>query len=210
MYRAIMIDPPWKETGGGKIKRGADRHYPVIKKKEDIRDVILNSGKWDPAEHSHLYLWTTNNFLQDALWLMDELGFRYVTNIAWVKVMPEEGWTEAKWSKFLFWVLRYGWARAVMRWVLKNGGLGQYFHGQHEILLFGVKGKGKDPSVYQKPVHLWGRKYTGTVMFASVGEHSEKPEEAYELVEARSHGPYIDMFARRKHHRWDTWGDEAP
>lgn len=27
-YRTIYADPPWMEHGGGKIKRGADRHYP--------------------------------------------------------------------------------------------------------------------------------------------------------------------------------------
>lgn len=25
-YRTIYIDPPWPERGGGKIKRGADKH----------------------------------------------------------------------------------------------------------------------------------------------------------------------------------------
>ena len=25
------MDPPWYETGGGKIKRGADRHYDLVK-----------------------------------------------------------------------------------------------------------------------------------------------------------------------------------
>lgn len=27
-YKTIYMDPPWAEQGGGKIKRGADRHYP--------------------------------------------------------------------------------------------------------------------------------------------------------------------------------------
>lgn len=26
-YKTIYADPPWPEQGGGKIKRGADRHY---------------------------------------------------------------------------------------------------------------------------------------------------------------------------------------
>lgn len=29
-YKTIYIDPPWPERGGGKIKRGADRHYALI------------------------------------------------------------------------------------------------------------------------------------------------------------------------------------
>lgn len=26
-YRTVYLDPPWPERGGGKSKRGADRHY---------------------------------------------------------------------------------------------------------------------------------------------------------------------------------------
>src|SRR5215469_3891001 len=29
-YRCAVIDPPWNETGGGRIKRGADRHYQLL------------------------------------------------------------------------------------------------------------------------------------------------------------------------------------
>ena len=30
------MDPPWEEKGGGKSKRGADRHYPVLEKHEIV------------------------------------------------------------------------------------------------------------------------------------------------------------------------------
>lgn len=33
-YKTIYADPPWMERGGGKIKRGADRHYPLMKTKD--------------------------------------------------------------------------------------------------------------------------------------------------------------------------------
>lgn len=29
-YKTILADPPWPEHGGGKSKRGADRHYPLM------------------------------------------------------------------------------------------------------------------------------------------------------------------------------------
>ena len=35
-YRTLYVDPPWSEVGGGKIKRGADRHYSVMKTKDII------------------------------------------------------------------------------------------------------------------------------------------------------------------------------
>jgi N6-adenosine-specific RNA methylase IME4 len=30
----------------------------------------------------------------------------------------------------------------------------------------------------------------------------------YELIEARSLGPYIELFARHTRPGWDSWGDE--
>ena len=75
-YRCIVADPPWNERGGGKIKRGADRHYPLMKT-PDIACMLL-APAWRPAESCHLWLWVTDNFLPDGLLVMDALGFRYV------------------------------------------------------------------------------------------------------------------------------------
>ena len=82
-YKTIYADPPWAESGGGKIKRGADRHYPLMKTK-DIID-MSSFVKKISDENSHLYLWVTNNFLQDGLKVMDAWGFRYITKITWFK-----------------------------------------------------------------------------------------------------------------------------
>ena len=82
-YKTIYADPPWNETGGGKIKRGADVHYPLMKTKE-----ILEMSEWIDEiseDNSHLYLWVTNNHLQDGLDVMNAWGFRYVTTITWMK-----------------------------------------------------------------------------------------------------------------------------
>lgn len=41
-------------------------------------------------------------------------------------------------------------------------------------------------------------------------EHSRKPDEAYERIEALVDGPYLEMFARHRRPGWDAWGDEVP
>ena len=41
-------------------------------------------------------------------------------------------------------------------------------------------------------------------------KHSRKPAEAYELIEKRSKGPYLEMFAREARENWERWGLEAP
>lgn len=81
-YRTIYADPPWHEKGGGKIKRGADRHYPLMRT-EDI--MALPIEQIADESGCHLYLWATNNFLPDALKVMEAWGFRYVTTITWFK-----------------------------------------------------------------------------------------------------------------------------
>lgn len=67
-YRTIYADPPWHEQGAGKNKRGADRHYPLMKTRDiaalPVRSLVHDDG-------AHLYLWGTNNHLPDGLKVMD-------------------------------------------------------------------------------------------------------------------------------------------
>ena len=82
-YKTIYADPPWREVGGGKIKRGADKHYPLMKTRDIIgmKDMINRISD----DNCHLYLWTTNTFLRDGLKVMEEWGYRYITTITWAK-----------------------------------------------------------------------------------------------------------------------------
>ena len=81
-YKTIYIDPPWPERGGGKIKRGADRHYALMSLPEikalPIQSLVHPDG-------CHLYLWVTNNYLQAGLDCIKEWGFEYKTCITWMK-----------------------------------------------------------------------------------------------------------------------------
>lgn len=167
-FKTILMDPPWMEKGGGKIKRGADRHYSLLKTK-DMPLAIHGSGFFNPSEDCHLYMWATANFLDDAIWLMGALGFEYKTNVLWVKTGPK--------------------------------GLGQYFRMQHEHLLFGVRGKGYNCRTDSRSI--------GSVLQAPRRKHSQKPVEFYELIEERSIGPRLEMFARQPRAGWVSWGDEV-
>jgi len=80
-YKTIYADPPWMEKGGGKIKRGANKHYPLMKTKDIINLPIQNLID----DNCHLYLWVTNAFLQDGLDVMKAWGFKYKTMITWFK-----------------------------------------------------------------------------------------------------------------------------
>jgi N6-adenosine-specific RNA methylase IME4 len=65
-YHTIYADPPWPERGGGKIKRGADRHYSLMTVKDIMTLPVANLAE----DNCHLYLWTTNNYLPAALDVM--------------------------------------------------------------------------------------------------------------------------------------------
>ena len=82
-YKTIYADPPWMERGAGKYKRGADKYYSLMKT-SDIKALPV-SRLYDPEIGCHLYLWTTNNFIPDALEVMRAWGFRYITTITWIK-----------------------------------------------------------------------------------------------------------------------------
>lgn len=165
-----MLDPPWPEHGGGKIKRGADRHYKTLSLR-DIPRVILSSGVYRPKPGGHIYLWVTNTHLVAGIYLLNQIGGRYVTMLTWGK---------------------------------DKAGLGQYFRGQTEHMLFGVYG---GTSGYETCTPL---RNLSTLITAPRTEHSRKPDAAYELVEKRSKGPYLSMFDRRLRDGWDMWGDEVP
>lgn len=81
-YKTIYVDPPRPEHGGGRIRRGADRHYKLMTV-DEIRALPIPSIV-DP-DGCHLYLWTTNAFLPDALDRVKVWGFHYVTLITWCK-----------------------------------------------------------------------------------------------------------------------------
>jgi len=152
---------------------------------------LISSERID-LKACHLWLWTTNNFLVDGLEVMRFLGFRYINNVAWVKARQERE-TRAP--------TLYG-----EGWLLQRIGLGQYFGGQHELLLFGVRGT--LPAFWHYADCRMSR--PGTVLLAPRGEHSEKPVEQYDIIRRVSPGPRLEMFARKRVEGWDAWGNEVP
>jgi len=80
-YQIVYADPPWPERGGGKIKRGADRHYPLM----SITEIMNLPVKKITTPNAHLYLWTTNTYLPQAFDVIKAWGFDYKTAITWFK-----------------------------------------------------------------------------------------------------------------------------
>jgi N6-adenosine-specific RNA methylase IME4 len=81
-FARAVVDFPWEEYGGG--GRGAQEKYPLVPVKEGPR-LIIGSGLWRFQENAHLWLWVTSSFDKEGHWLMEQLGFRYVTDYIWRK-----------------------------------------------------------------------------------------------------------------------------
>lgn len=80
-------------------------------------------------------------------------------------------------------------------------GVGFYFRNVTELVLFGVRGKNArtlQPGRTQV-------NYIGT----RKREHSRKPDELYDVIEACSQGPFLELFARGTRPGWSAWGNQA-
>jgi len=80
-------------------------------------------------------------------------------------------------------------------------GVGFYFRNVTEVILFGVRGKNARTLAP-------GRRQVNMIETRK-REHSRKPDEQYELIEACSPGPYLEMFARGERKKWEVWGNQA-
>lgn len=86
-----------------------------------------------------------------------------------------------------------------LTWVKPSIGMGNYFRGSTEQILFAVKGS--------QPLK---RHDVGTAFTAPRGSgHSAKPDEFYQLVESCSFAPFIDIFGRKNRDGWSVWGENG-
>ncbi|MGB8384215.1 MAG: MT-A70 family methyltransferase [Dermatophilaceae bacterium] len=80
-------------------------------------------------------------------------------------------------------------------------GVGFYFRNVTELLLFGVRGSMRTLAPARRQVNM---------IETRKREHSRKPDEQYDLIEACSPGPWLELFARHPREGWIVWGDESP
>lgn len=77
-------------------------------------------------------------------------------------------------------------------------GMGRYVRNCHEVAIIATRG-GRFPVASHS---------IRSVFEAPIGEHSEKPEAFFRLVEELAEGPYLELFARRRRLGWTCLGDE--
>lgn len=173
-FSTVLADPPWQfENRTGKMapEHGRLSRYPTMTFEQIER---LPVGRIvEPT--AHLYLWTPNALLAEALQVMKAWGFTYKTNVIWYKTRLDGG--------------------------PDRRGVGFYFRNVTEMILFGVRGKNARTLAP-------GRRQEN-IISSRKREHSRKPDEQYDIIEACSPGPHIELFARGPRDGWFGWGNQA-
>jgi len=150
---------------------GSNEHTYKTMSVDDIAKLKIQNISDDNA---HLYLWVTNPFIREGLKICDAWGFEYKTLLTWIKTYPNGN---------------------------PEMGMGYYFRGCTEHIIFGTKGKLK---ILNK---------TTRNMFYEINpkKHSQKPASVRDMI-VRCSGdlPRIELFARQKTDGWDAWGNELP
>ena len=113
-FRTILADPPWRflnRTGKVAPEHRRLNRYGTMSTHEicelPVAEIL------EPT--AHLYLWTPNALLPEALQVMQAWGVEYKSNIVWHKVRKDGG--------------------------SDGRGVGFYFRNVTELILFGVRGK---------------------------------------------------------------------
>ena len=79
--------------------------------------------------------------------------------------------------------------------------MGFYFRNVTELVLFGVRGRSARTLAP-------GRRQVN-MLETRKREHSRKPDELYDIIEACSPGPRLELFGRGTREGWSVWGNQA-
>lgn len=202
-FGCIVSDPPWPESGGGKIKRGADRHYPLM----TVAEIAALPVAGIALPDAHLYMWITNNYLARGahVQVAQAWGFKPVTVLTWLKrgriglgqyfrgitehcVFCVRGAPPYRTFQSSGGVIKR--AQGVTAFDLPLDGL-----DVSHIEIDGVRVPLDEGAWWEEP---------------RPGAHSKKPNKIHEWAELVSPGPRLEMFARRPYPGWESWGNEAP
>ena len=123
-----------------------------------------------------LLLWATDPLLDKALEVIEAWGFAYKT-VGFYWAKLNKG-TSAVASEADFFT-----------------GLGFWTRANPEPCLLATRGRPRRRSGAVRKLVVAPRR-----------EHSRKPDEMYERIEALLEGPYLELFARGSRPGWDAWG----
>jgi len=138
--------------------------------------------------------------LIDLCPMIDNLAHEHCALFCWVTAinLPESFKVIKSWG-FEYKTIAFNWVKLNQSNALPFMGMGKYTRSNCELCLVATRGK---PKRLNADVHQ--------TLFAYRKEHSRKPTEQYERIQALYRGPYIELFCRGSPHPgWDGWGNQA-
>ncbi|MBK8200657.1 MAG: DNA methyltransferase [Acidobacteria bacterium] len=178
-YGAILADPPWSFKSWS--DKGKDRCPDAMVRQKGL------------AERHY----KTMGLADIKALPVADIAARDSVLILWVVdcMLPEGLDVGAAWG-FRFKTTGFTWQKTT-----QDGrpaiGLGYWGRGQTEQCLLFTRGKPRRLSAGVRKLIIAPRR-----------EHSRKPDEQYERIEALAAGPYVELFARRRRAGWDSWGNQ--
>jgi N6-adenosine-specific RNA methylase IME4 len=184
-YRAVLMDVPWKflvrsEKG---MDRSPENHYSTMTLEQikalPIRDLIHPKG-------TVMYFWVIDTHVQMAFDVLRAYGFAYKTvGFYWAKTNRDGS----------FFTGMGFWTRANPEHAYEA-----YFGETEQEVERAFLATVGNPKRTGKDVRR--------LIVSPRREHSRKPDEIYERIEALTDGPYLELFARQHRPGWSQWGDE--
>lgn len=195
-YRVVLADPPWRFstwsakgrdrcpdailTRNQERQNRPERHYATMSL-QDIKQLPVGQIA---ARDSVLFLWATDPMLPRAIEVGEAWGFTFKT-------------------------VAFYWAK-----LRKRGSRRHLLHEEPDHKLFPMgTGYWTPPNPEQCLLFTRGhpKRQSAAVrklIVAPRRQHSQKPDEALQRIEALCDGPYLELFARRARPGWDAIGNE--
>lgn len=85
-YSTIVADPPWSYASAA-TKADANKHYSTM----PLDDILAMPVADLAAPDAHLWLWTTNAFMEEGYAVVRAWGFSPLTLVTWCKPGPGVG-----------------------------------------------------------------------------------------------------------------------
>lgn len=183
-YRVGLIDPPWKYlTYSAKgLGKSPDNHYDTMTV-DAIKALPVRALF---AKNAAIFVWVIDSHVEIAMDILKHWSFKYRTvGFYWAKTT-----TDGK-----------GFPMGTGKWTRANP--------EHALEAYADEQEAERCMLYARGAA--NRKSGGVprLIVSPRREHSRKPDEIYERIEALLDGPYLEMFSRNDRPGWDCWGDEA-
>lgn len=179
-YGAILADPPWayKMRSDKGYAKSPEAHYQTM----PVEEIAALPVGHLAGRDCYLFLWSTWPHLPQALWLMQQWGFDYVTGGSWTK--RTRHWNVAM-------------------------GTGYVLRSATEPFLVGKIGRPRPGSRSVRNVILAPEDIPDAIE-AIRREHSRKPVEMRQMIEAlMPDAPRCELFGRESWLGADVWGNQS-